>query len=287
MKDLAKHLQGDDQDKKEAAERKLNDIAKNAKDEQARKDAEKALKEGSKEGKGEKTDVADSKKPPMKDGQTMDKGEDKTGEAKKGDGQKDQDAAEAKANGEGNKEKGNQGEGESKNEGKTAKGNESGNESDPASIKNQPPKKGGASTGGPSLGDPDKSIPSSNRKDQPGSEADPQFGNKANDLQLRRMRDALDKKLLDGSMTEEEKAAYKEWLKKLEEYKQSESDAAEPEPNIPNPDAKSVNKGATQFKPGTTQKSSNPKSAGNGTAPPEFQGSFIRSTKTTSKPEKK
>jgi hypothetical protein len=296
VKDLAKHMQGSDQDKKEAAERKLNDIAKNAKDEQARKDAEKALKEGKKDGKGEKSDVADNKNGPKKDDQSKEKGNDKTGDAKKGEGQKDQDAAQAKKDADGNKEKGNQSEGDGKNEGKTAKGKDPSkdpdptateSDPDPASIKNHPPKKGGASTGGPSTGDPDKSAPSTNREDQPGSAADPEFANKANDLQLRKMRDALDKKLLDGSMTDEEKAAYKDWLKKLEEFKRNQVDeASDADQKALNPGAKQVNEGATKFKPGVTDKASNSKSAGNGSAPPEFQGSFIRA-KATSKPDRK
>jgi len=298
VKKLAEHMKGDDGDKKDAAERQLKDIAKDAKDEQARKDAQKALQDAKKDGKGEDK-VADAKKPPMNNGQPMDKGQEGTDEPKKGTEKNGENTAEAKKDGETGKDDGKKG--QPKDASETARGNpkdpmndgnpmKTGEGSDPANAKDRKPSDKGKATGDPTTaGDPAEAGKARQTEEPPGGDADPRFRDMANEMQLKNVREMLDKKLLDGSMTDEEKAAYKDWLKKYQEYKRSHpEDVAEPDVKAPKTDSKQVNRGVSQFKPGKIDKASNPKSAGGGTAPPEFgPDSFIRPSKPASQPEKK
>ncbi|MFL5243013.1 MAG: hypothetical protein ACJ8FY_12970 [Gemmataceae bacterium] len=320
VKKLAEHMKGDDADKKDAAERQLKDIAKDAKDAQARKDAQKALQDAKKDGKGEDK-VADAKKPPMKDGQPkegpmdkgkdgqpkegpMDKGKDGTGDPNKGPEKKGENTAQAKKDGETGKDGDKKG--QPNDAGESAKGNpkdskdpkdpkkdgdpmnaeDGSNSEDP---KNSKPDDKGKATGNPTTGgDPTEAGKARQTEEPLGSEGDPRFRNMANEMQLKNVRESLDKKLLDGSMTEDEKAAYKDWLKKYQEYKRTHpEDSAETDPAAPKA-SKHVNSGVRQFTPGKSDKASNPKSAGGGTAPPEFgPDSFIRPSKPASRPERK
>ena len=156
---------------------------------------------------------------------------------------------------------------------KTDDGSDSGNAKD-----NKPNDKSKA-TGDPTTsGDPTEAGKARQTEEPPGGDADPRFRDMANEMQLKNVREMLDKKLLDGSMTDEEKAAYKDWLKKYQEYKRSHpEDVAEPDAKAPKTDSKQVNRGVSQFKPGKIDKASNPKSAGGGTAPPMIAASPCKS----------